>query len=182
MKKILFLLLALMLVSTSCSNMQKPSKRESVWSESADTISIQEVILSGDKVMVPFKRTESGLAEVQVSLNGVPFNMWWDTGASLTSISLLDLQNLIKQGKISVDDKIGSAIVSLADGSSSEEVVVNLKEIYIPGQDNKYLVLKDIAALVSKNIEAPLLIGQNVITNLPKHSFNESNGVIEFDK
>ena len=83
--------------STSCSNHQKPSARNNVWGDE-DTTSVTEVKLSGSKVLVPFKRIESGLAEVQVSLNGVPFNMWWDTGASVTCISLLELQKLAKEG------------------------------------------------------------------------------------
>lgn len=76
MKKILFAMIGIaILMCASCENKKKPSTRVSVWGENVVT----EVKLSGEKVLVPFKRTESGLAEVQVSLNGVPFNMWWDT-------------------------------------------------------------------------------------------------------
>ena len=59
--------------------------------------------LSSKNVIVPFERT-SDLAQVQISLNGVPFNMWWDTGASMTCISALELQKLAKEGKIELDD------------------------------------------------------------------------------
>ena len=93
------------LLCASCGNKQKPSPRSSVWGENVDTTTIAKIKLSGNKVLVPFKRMESGLAEVQVSLNGVPFNMWWDTGASVTCISLLELQKLAKEGKISLDRK-----------------------------------------------------------------------------
>ena len=90
MKKILFAMAGIAIFAcVSCGNKQKPSPRSSVWGENVDTTTVAEVRLSGEKVLVPFKRTESGLAEVQVSLNGVPFNMWWDTGASVTCISLL---------------------------------------------------------------------------------------------
>ena len=70
----------------------------------------------------------------------------------------------------------------IADGTTTESAVFTIKEIYIQGQDNKYLILKDVAAMVSPNAKAPLLIGQNVISNLPKHSFNESTGQIEFEQ
>lgn len=170
------------LMCASCGNNTKPSARVGVWGENVDTTMVSEVKLSGEKVLVPFKRKESGLAEVQVSLNGVPFNMWWDTGASVTCISLLELQKLAKEDKISLDDYKGPALSTIADGSTTESAVFTIKEIYIQGQDNKYLILKDVDAMVSPNAKAPLLIGQNVISNLPKHSFNESIGVIEFEK
>ena len=108
--------------------------------------------------------------------------MWWDTGASITCISALELQKLAKEGKITLDDYLGDAVSRLADGSSTEEVVFNIKEIYIQGKDNKYLRLTDVAAIVSANEEAPLLIGQNIISNLPKHRFNDRTGEIEFDR
>lgn len=166
----------LALACTSCGSRQKPSSRVNVWSEDATSIT-----MNANKVLVPFTRTASGLAEVQVSLNGVPFNMWWDTGASITCISALELMKMAKEGKITLDDYVGEAVSKLADGSSTEEVVFNIKEIYIQGKDNKYLRLTDVDAVVSGNDEAPLLIGQNVISNLPRHRFNDSTGVIEFD-
>lgn len=183
MKKTVFLIaVAAVIACTSCGNKQKPSQRSSVWGEDVSTITVAEVEQSGEQVLVPFKRMESGLAEVQVSLNGVPFNMWWDTGASVTCISLLELQKLAKEDKISLDDYVGPALSQIADGSTTESAIFTIKEIYIQGQDNKYLILKDVAAMVSPSEKAPLLIGQNVISNLPKHSFNESMGLIEFEK
>jgi len=182
MKKVLFALTGtVILLCSSCGNSQKPSPRVSVWDNTSDTTTVG-VKLSSEKVFVPFKRLEHGLAEVQVSLNGVPFNMWWDTGASVTCISLLELQKLAKENKISLDDYVGPAMSQIADGSTTESAIFTIKEIYIQGQDNKYLILKDIAAMVSPNVKAPLLIGQNVISNLPKHSFNEADGMIEFEK
>ena len=170
------------LMFSSCGNKNTPSERVSVWGEDVDTTIVAKVKLSGDKVLVPFKRMESGLAEVQVSLNGVPFNMWWDTGASMTCISLLELQRLAKEEKISLEDYVGSSTSMIADGSTTESHIFTIKEIYIQGQDNKYLILRDVAAMVSPSAQAPLLIGQNVISNLPKHSFNEATGVIEFEQ
>lgn len=162
----------------SCGGNQKPSERTNVW----DDTEVEEIELSTEKVCVPFKRTTSELAEIKVSLNGVPFNMWWDTGASMTCISALELQKLAKEGKIDLDDYQGSILTKIADGSTSEALVFNIKEIYIPGIDNQYLVLRDIDAAVSASANAPLLIGQNVIQNLPKHTFDEVKGLIIFDK
>lgn len=174
------LVIGLMLLCTSCGNKQKPSQRANVWKTEATKSS--EISLSSDKVSVPFKRTMSGLAEVQVSLNGVPFNMYWDTGASITSISSLELAKLVKENKIRQEDLLGSVTSTYADGSSAEQPVFMIKEIFIHGNDGRYLILKNVEIIISENSEAPLLIGQNIISNLPKHSFNESSMVIEFEK
>lgn len=170
------MVIGIMLLCVSCGNKQKPSQRANVWKNEA------EISLSSDKISVPFKRTMSGLAEVQVSLNGVPFNMYWDTGATFTSISSLELEKLAKENKIRQEDFLGSVTSTYADGSSSEEPVFMIKEIFIQGNDGRYLILKNVETIISENSEAPLLIGQNIISNLPKHSFNESSMVIEFEK
>ncbi len=174
------IVIGLMLLCTSCGNKQKPSQRANVWKTEATKSS--EISLSSDKVSVPFKRTMSGLAEIQVSLNGVPFNMYWDTGASITSISSLELAKLAKENKIRQEDLLGSITSTYADGSSAEQPVFMIKEIFIQGNDGRYLILKNVETIISENSEAPLLIGQNIISNLPKHSFNESSMVIEFEK
>lgn len=92
------LVIGLMLLCTSCGNKQKPSQRANVWKTEATKSS--EISLSSDKVSVPFKRTMSGLAEVQVSLNGVPFNMYWDTVHPLQVSPLWNWQNLQKKIKL----------------------------------------------------------------------------------
>lgn len=183
MKKIFFITLSSLIIiaiCSSCVEKQKASKRVEIWGEEKD--STEQVSLSAKKVIVPFQRTEGNLAQIQISLNGVPFNMWWDTGASMTCISALELQKLAKEGKIELDDYQGSIVSRIADGSTSESFVFNIREIYIPGRDNQYLVLHDVDASVSPNDGAPLLIGQNIIQNLPKHIFREDEGVIEFEQ
>lgn len=162
----------------SCGEKQKVSPRVSVWGND----STESVSLSAQKVLVPFQRTASNLVQVQVSMNGVPFNMWWDTGASITCISALELMKLAKEGRISLDDQQQNMISTIADGSTVESYVFNIREIYIQGRDNQSLVLHDISAAVSPNSEAPLLLGQNVIKNLPPHVFREDEGVIEFER
>ncbi len=173
------MVIGMVLLCASCGNKQKPSQRTNVWRTDANAT---EISLSSDKVSVPFKRTMSGLAEVQVLLNGVPFNMYWDTGASITSISSLELEKLAKEKKIRQEDLLGRVTSTYADGLSAEEPVFMIKEIYIQGNDGKYLILKNVWVVVSEDNKAPLLIGQNIISNLPKHSFNESSMVIEFEK
>lgn len=175
MKKVLVLLISVACL-LSC-NKQKPSPRLPIMGRNSE-ISVQS---NSNKILIPFQRTESGLAEVQVSLNGVPFNMWWDTGASITSISALELAKLVKEGKIEEDDYIQTITTTIADGTEVDEELFTIKELYLKGEDGKYLIINNICATVSDNLNAPLLIGQNVIRQLPQHTFNESKSVIEFD-
>ena len=183
MKRILTFAVSALVVSaaiSSCVGGQQPSKRVAIWDDAED--STAQVSLSANRVIVPFQRTDGNLAQVQVSMNGVPFNMWWDTGASMTCISALELEKLAKEGKIELDDYQGSAVTRFAVGSRTESLVFNIKEIYIQGRDNQYLTVHNVSALVSQNTAAPLLIGQNVIQQLPRHVFNEADGVIEFER
>lgn len=94
----------------------------------------------------------------------------------------MELAKLAKENKISQEDLLGSVISTYADGSSAKQPVFMIKEIFIQGNDGRYLILKNVETIISENSEAPLLIGQNIISNLPKHSFNESSMVIEFEK
>lgn len=155
----------------SCGGDQKASEREDVWS--VDTVSV---------IKVPFQRTGGDLIEIQVSLNGVPMNMWWDSGASTSSISALELLQLAKQGRITLDDYQRDVTTRIADGSTSTSLMFNIKELYIEAKDNKHLIINNINVLVSPNEGAPLLLGQNVMMNLPKYVINDAEGVIEFEE
>ena len=187
MKRIQFLIycMSVILFFTACGNKQKPSPRQQVWGNNTvdTTMTVKKVEQKGDKVLVPFKRNSGDLAEVQVSLNGVPFNVWWDTGASMTCISSLEFVKLMKEGKISEDDYVGNIGSTIADGSSTVEKVYKISEIFILGQDNEhYLRLNDVYVAVAENLGAPLLLGQNVIKELPVHTFDDNKEIIIFDK
>ena len=186
MKNLAYIISAVMLLScASCGSNQKPGERVENYGEEVrkDSSSLEGFTMSSEKVYVPFQRADGDLAQVQVSLNGVPFNMWWDTGASVTSISKLEFINLVKAGKIDEkEDHIGYINSSYADGSKGTEPLYRIGEITIQGKDNQTLRLYGVAVSVSENLSAPMLIGQNVISQLPKHKFNDYTGVIEFDK
>lgn len=177
MKKVAFILIIIGVVIVigcclqSCGGEQKASEREDVWY--VDTVSV---------IKVPFQRTGGDLIEIQVSLNGVPMNMWWDSGASTSCISALELLQLAKQGRITLDDYQREVATRIADGSTSYNMMFNIKELYIEAKDNKHLILNNIDVLVSPNEGAPLLLGQNVMMNLPKYVINDAEGVIEFEE
>lgn len=116
---------------------------------------------SGDEIVVPF-RNENGVKYVQVKVNGVGFEMIFDTGCSGTLISVAETNYLYQKGKLTKDDFLGTAPSQIADGSIVEDMVVNLKEVVI----NDQISCPNVQATVSNNINAPLLLGNEVLDRL----------------
>ena len=107
-------------------------------------------------------RNENGVKYVQVSVNGVGFEMIFDTGCSGALISAVEANYLYQKGKLSPDDILGTTQSQIADGSIVENMVVNLKEVVI----NNQITCSDVQATVSNNINAPLLLGNEVLDRL----------------
>lgn len=171
-KSLLFLAIMAMALCYSCGNKEKIK-----WASGEEKETRQV-----DKILVPFTRTESNLISLQASLNGVPFNMIYDTGASGSTISVLELQQLKKEGKFNEDDFVGLTLAMLADGSLMIGERITIKEIWIQGQGNVTLRVPDVEVTVVDDENASMLMGQDIIGQLPKHSINDVTGMIEFDK
>lgn len=88
---------------------------------------------SGEEIVVPF-RNENGVKYVQVKVNGVGFEMIFDTGCSGALISVAEANYLYQKGKLTQEDILGTAQSQIADGSVVENMVVNLKEVVINDQ------------------------------------------------
>jgi predicted aspartyl protease len=113
---------------------------------------------SGEEVVVPFK-SKDGVKCVQVSVNGVGLEMIFDTGCSSTLISVAEARYLYDKGKLTNDDIIGVSQSQIADGSIVENMVVNLKEVVINGE----ICCPNVQATVSSSVNAPLLLGNEVL-------------------
>ena len=113
---------------------------------------------SGDEIVVPF-RNENGVKYVQVKVNGVGFEMVFDTGCSGSLISVAEANYLYQKGKLTQEDIIGTTQSQIADGSVVENMVVNLKEVVISDQ----ILCPNVRATVSNNINAPLLLGNEIL-------------------
>lgn len=116
---------------------------------------------NGDEVVVPF-RNENGVKYVQVKVNGVGFEMIFDTGCSGALISVAEANYLYQKGKLTQDDILGMTQSRIADGSVVENMVVNLKEVVI----NDQILCPNVQATVSGNINAPLLLGNEIMDRL----------------
>lgn len=126
-------------------------------------------------VAVPF-RNDNGVKYVQVTVNGVGFEMIFDTGCSGALISMAEANYLYQKGKLTADDILGVAHSQIADGSIVENMVVNLREVVINGQ----IACPNVQATVSANINAPLLLGNAVLDRLATITIDNENETLNF--
>ena len=143
-----------------------------------DTLTTEEETLyaqSGDEVVVPY-RSEDGVKYVKVKVNGVEFDMIFDTGCSSTLISVAEANYLYQKGLLSQEDVIGVAHSQIADGSIVENMVVNLKEVVIDDR----ISCPDVKATVSSNVQAPLLLGNEVLDRVATITIDNTNQTLKF--
>lgn len=105
---------------------------------------------------------ENGVYTMPCEVNGLRMKFVFDTGASSVSISLTEAIFMLKNGYI--DDKDfedGYALTRIANGDVEENMIINLKEVKVGSKK-----IKNVKAVVSNSINAPLLLGQSVIRRL----------------
>ncbi len=174
MKKLEILLFSLSfaVVFSSCES----EKKKPVYVDMDSSMS-EEILYaqSGDEIVVPF-RNENGVKYVPVKVNGVGFEMIFDTGCSGTLISLAEADYLYKKGLLTRDDILGKTKSQIADGSIVENMVVNLEEVVI---DDKIRCV-NVQATVSNNIDAPLLLGNEVLDRLAIIAIDNENQTLNF--
>ena len=106
-------------------------------------------------------------------VNGLKLRFVFDTGASYVSISLTEASFMLKNGYLEDSDIIGTTNIQNAEGGIAENYTINLKSVKIGS-----IILKDIKAVVSKQLNAPLLLGQSVLDQLGHWSINNSTLIL----
>lgn len=134
-----------------------------------------EAAPADDEVRVPF-RARDGVKYVQVEVNGVGFEMIFDTGCSNALISLAEANYLYQKGKLTDEDIVGVTQAQVADGSLSEGLVVNLKEVIVGGQ----ILCNDVTAIVTANVNDPLLLGNDVLDRVSTVTIDNTNQTLNF--
>jgi len=116
-------------------------------------------------------KTESGLFEIPVVLNGVlKINFIFDSGASEVSLSPDVALTLIRTGTVTDNDFLPDQTYTFADGSSAKSKRFLIKKLIIGNQS-----LTNIEASISNSLEAPMLIGQNVLNKLGSITIDYDN-------
>lgn len=170
MKKTLFhsIILAVVLMLGSCGGKVSPPPPLEVYDAEA---------FSGVGVDIPFV-VYGNVRYVKVKVNGVEMEMIFDTGASGVSLSQTEAIFLVKQGKLTEDDFLGSTNMRTANGEVSEGMVVNLKEVELA----EGLVATDVTAIIVGNLDAPLLLGNSALKDIGSFEVDDEAKVIRFNK
>lgn len=169
MKTVLYALMIVFLLS--CTQ----EKKRPVYYSDDTNLEYQDITLSDKEISIPF-REENGVKYIQVEVNGMPLEMIFDTGCSGTLLSLAEANYLYQKGKLAKEDLLGISKSQIADGSIVENMVVNLKEIVIDDQ----IVCPNVTATVSNNLNAPLLLGNEILNRLATITIDNDNNKLKF--
>ena len=94
-------------------------------------------------------------------VNGLSMKFIFDTGASNVCLSLTEAIFMLKNGYIKESDIGEKGYSQIANGDVVENTKVILRNIEIGG-----ITIKDVAAVISNSLDAPLLLGQSAIQKL----------------
>ena len=128
-----------------------------------------------DVIVIPF-RLSDGVRYVNVTINGMGVEMILDTGCSSTLITPAEAQYLIMKGKLTWGDFIGVSQFQIANGLVEENWMVNLKEVIIDGK----ITCPNVTATVSNSVEAPLLLGNEVLDRIATIEIDNEKRAINF--
>lgn len=123
--------------------------------------------------VVPFVK-ESGVTKVKCSINDLPLFLVFDTGAANVSLSNVEAAFMFKNGYLNKSDVIGSQNYMNADGSITTGTTINLKEVEFGD-----IKLQNINASIVNNQQAPLLLGQSVLTKLGKIEIDNKKQILK---
>lgn len=127
-------------------------------------------------IAIPFKG-QGGVKYVDVEINGsIGVHMIIDSGCSGTLISLAEAQYLAQKGVLDEDDIIGQQTAMIADGSITLNTMVRLRQLLIGGK----ILCSDVTATVADNIEAPLLLGNEVLDRTGAYTVDNDRGLLIF--
>ena len=130
---------------------------------------------SSEVTSIPMTKV-NGVYEIPITINDVlKINFIFDAGASDVSISPDVALTLIRTGTVSDSDFKGSETYKFADGTIAKSKVFIIKEIQIG--DKK---VKNVKASISKSINAPLLLGQSVLSKFGKVTVDYAREIILF--
>lgn len=157
------------LALVSCKSKSKPVYID--YSAATDSVPIKDSVESSFDI--PYCE-EGGVKLIPVQINTLKVDMIFDTGASMTSISMAEANYLYSKGLLDKEDVLGTASSQVADGRITTGMVVNLKEVLLDGK----LPFYDVKAFVSDNMRAPLLLGNEVLNRVASYTIDNEQQVI----
>ena len=127
---------------------------------------------STEVMEVPYTK-EGGVMKVKCTVNGLPLHFVFDTGASDLSMSTVEATFMLKNGYLSQNDIVGRQSYMNANGEITEGTVIRLRNVKFAG-----LSLDNVSASIVSSQQAPLLLGQSVLSKLGKVELDYTKKVI----
>lgn len=124
-------------------------------------------------VEIPFTKT-GGVTKVDCTINNLPLNFIFDTGASDVTISQVEANFMYKNGYLDSRDIVGKKTYQVATGAIAVGTTIILKQIEFGG-----LILRDVRASVVERQNAPLLLGQTVLQRLGKIEIDNTQRILK---
>lgn len=121
---------------------------------------------------IPFTRS-GGVTKVKCEINGLPLHFVFDTGAAEVTISRIEATFMFKNDYLTAADVVGKARYMDANGDISIGTVINLRKVTFAG-----LELENVRASVVDSGNAPLLLGQSVLSRLGKVEIDYEKSVL----
>lgn len=144
------------------------------WFEVTNSIlSNYSKLVVNSEIQIKLIKSNSDTYEIPCLINDLPLKLIFDTGASDVSISLTEALFMFKNGQLTEDDIIGRQNYKVASGEIEEGYVINIKKLQI----DKF-VLTNVRASVSKNLNAPLLLGQSALSKLGKITIDYNKNLL----
>ena len=125
---------------------------------------------------IAFTRT-GGVTQVPCTINGLPLHFVFDTGASDVSLSSVEAQFMFKNGYLKPTDVIGRRAYLTASGDVVEGTTVRLRSVTFGG-----MTLDNVRASITHSQDAPLLLGQSVLSRLGKVEIDNQANVIRITR
>ena len=125
---------------------------------------------------IAFTRT-GGVTQVPCTINGLPLHFVFDTGASDVSLSSVEALFMFKNGYLKPTDVIGRRAYLTASGDVVEGTSVRLRSVTFGG-----LTLDNVRASITHSQDAPLLLGQSVLSRLGKVEIDNHANVIRITR
>ena len=139
---------------------------------SVNTNTTTNIATSSSNIIPMIKR--GGVYEIPLIINGsLKLNFIFDSGASDVSIPPDVTLTLIRTGTISESDFIGTNTYTFADGTSAKSTTFNIKKINIGNR-----TIYNVKAYISASVDAPLLLGQSLLSRLGRVTIDYTNNTI----
>lgn len=136
------------------------------------------LVMGQTQIEVPLiKDPNANAYHLMASLNGEEYDFIFDTGASGLLINKAVFDDLTRKGKLTQADFIGTSQAVIANGSTININVVNIRTLEIGGQ-----VLNDLRAGVVDNNNAALLFGQDALSKFGTVTIDYNQGKLILTK